>query len=60
MRQKSQKNKNFCKADPLEELHRIREKMYEETKHMTAKEHVEYIRKEAAKFKRRMKNKKTA
>lgn len=46
--------------DPLAELHKIRKEIYEETKHMTASEYVKYIRKEAEKFKKLIKNKKTA
>ncbi|MBI2996172.1 MAG: hypothetical protein HYY52_05635 [Candidatus Melainabacteria bacterium] len=45
--------------DPLEELHKIRRKIYEETKKMSASEYVKYIREEAAKLKKQV-SKKTA
>ena len=46
--------------DPLAELHKIRKEIYKETKQMSASEYVKYIRKEAAKYKKSLKNKKTA
>ncbi|WPX08584.1 hypothetical protein [Anaerocellum danielii] len=39
----------------MRELHKIREKIYEETKDMTTEEFIEYIRKEANKAKEEMK-----
>ncbi|WP_198525751.1 hypothetical protein [Caldicellulosiruptor morganii] len=39
----------------MKELHKIREKIYEETKDMTREEFIEYIRKEANKAKEEMK-----
>ena len=46
--------------NPLVELHKIRKEIYEETKHMSASEYVKYIRKEAEKLKKSLKNKKSA
>ena len=46
--------------DPLAELHKIRKEIYEETKHMSASEYIKYIRKEAAKLQKSLKNKKSA
>jgi len=46
--------------DPLDELHKIRKEIYQETKHMTASEYVKYIRKEAAKYIKPSKDRKTA
>ncbi len=43
-------NKNN-ENDPLKELHEIREKNYEETKHMTAKEYVEHVKRKFEKIK---------
>ena len=46
--------------DPLKELHKIRKEIYEETKKMSASEYVKYIQKEAAKYKKILKSRKTA
>ncbi len=46
--------------DPLAELHKIRKEIYNETKHLSAAEYVKYIRKEAEKYKKSSKKKKTA
>ena len=46
--------------DPLTELHKIRREIYQETKQMSASEYVKYIRKEATRYKKSLKNKKTA
>jgi len=46
--------------DPLKELHKIRKEIYEETKKMSPAEYVRYIRKEAEKYKKSLKHKKTA
>ena len=48
------------KRDPLAELHRIRKEIYKKTKNMSASEYVNYIRKEAEKYKKLLKSKKTA
>ena len=37
----------------MQELHKIREELYNETKHLSLKEKVEYIHKEAEEVKRR-------
>ena len=46
--------------DPLTELHKIRNEIYKETKQMSGSEYIKYIRKEAEKYKKSLKNKKTA
>lgn len=46
--------------DPLAELHKIRKEIYEETKKMSPSEYVKYIRKEAEKYKKSQKHRKTA
>ena len=38
----------MIEPDPMKEIHRIREKNYHETKHMTAKEYIRHIEKKAA------------
>jgi hypothetical protein len=37
----------FRESESIKELHIIREKMYENTKHMSGKEFIEYIHKKA-------------
>lgn len=49
----------FEESKAMKELHEIREKMYEETKHMSPREKVQYIKEKADKAKQdwKLKNK---
>lgn len=38
----------MTEPDPMKEIHRIREKNYHETKHMTASQYVKHIEEKAA------------
>ncbi len=37
----------YKEPEPMRQIHEIQEKIYEETKHMTTKEYLEYIHKSA-------------
>ena len=45
----------FEESKAMKELHEIREKIYEETKHMSSKEIAQYFNEKAAKAKQSMK-----
>ena len=44
----------MIETSAMRELHRIREKIYEETKNMTTEEFIEYIRRKADKAREEM------
>ena len=50
----------MTEPEPMRQIHKIQEKIYEETKHMSDKEFLEYVHQKAAKGKRRMKGIKPA
>lgn len=47
----------FEESKAMKELHEIREKIYEETKHLSSKEIAQYFNEKATKAKQRMKAK---
>ncbi|OGI06935.1 MAG: hypothetical protein A3I68_03885 [Candidatus Melainabacteria bacterium RIFCSPLOWO2_02_FULL_35_15] len=40
----------MTEPDPMRELHKIREKNYHETKHMSANEYIQHIKQKAKEF----------
>lgn len=46
--------------EPMRQIHEIRHKMYEETKHMSGKEYISYIQKKAKECEEQMKKIKPA
>lgn len=43
----------YQESESMKELHKIREQMHEETKHMTDKEFIEYVHKASEEAKRK-------
>ncbi len=50
----------MSEPEPMRQIHEIRHKMYEETKHMSGKEYIAYIQKKAKECKEEMKKIKPA